>query len=107
MTNYPYILFNKSPEQLRLLGARGGRAYGRNQRDRRAPKRESGGPNCRAGNKSADRVLLSSHLYPMFSAEAADSSTGVSPLVAFQRVDNEFSTGFPSFSPRQQSLVTH
>jgi hypothetical protein len=32
MTNYPYILFNKSPEQLRLLGARGGRAYGRNQR---------------------------------------------------------------------------
>ena len=36
MTNYPYILFNKSPEQLRLLGARAGRAYGRNQRDRRA-----------------------------------------------------------------------
>ena len=36
MTNYPYILFNKSPEQLRLLGARGGRAYGRNQRVRRA-----------------------------------------------------------------------
>ena len=36
MTNYPHILFNKSPEQLRLLGARGGRAYGRNQRDRRA-----------------------------------------------------------------------
>ena len=36
MTNYPHILFNKSPEQLRLLGARGGRAYGRNRRDRRA-----------------------------------------------------------------------
>jgi hypothetical protein len=36
MTNYPYSLFNKSPEQLRLLGARGGRAYGRNQRERRA-----------------------------------------------------------------------
>jgi hypothetical protein len=33
--NYPYV-FNKSPEQLRLLGARGGRAYGRNQRARRA-----------------------------------------------------------------------
>jgi hypothetical protein len=32
MTQYPYILFNKSPEQLRLLGARGGRAYGRSQR---------------------------------------------------------------------------
>ena len=36
MTQYPYILFNKSPEQLRLLGARGGRAYGRSQRARRA-----------------------------------------------------------------------
>jgi hypothetical protein len=32
MTNYPYILFNKSPLQLCLLGARGGRAYGRNRR---------------------------------------------------------------------------
>jgi hypothetical protein len=36
MTHYPYILFNKSPEQLRRLGARGGKAYGRNQRARRA-----------------------------------------------------------------------
>ena len=35
MTNYP-ILFNKSPLQLRLIGARGGRAFGRNQRARRA-----------------------------------------------------------------------
>jgi hypothetical protein len=36
MTNYPYVLFNKSPLQLRLIGARGGRAFGRNQRLRRA-----------------------------------------------------------------------
>jgi hypothetical protein len=36
MTEYPYILFNKSPEQLRQLGACGGRAYARNQRARRA-----------------------------------------------------------------------
>jgi hypothetical protein len=36
MNNYPYILFNKSPEQLRRLGARGGRTYGCNQRARRA-----------------------------------------------------------------------
>ena len=36
MTNYPYILFNKTPEQLRRQGARGGRAYGCNQRARRA-----------------------------------------------------------------------
>src|ERR1019366_4619471 len=36
MNHYPYILFNKSPEQLRRLGARGGRAHGYNQRARRA-----------------------------------------------------------------------
>jgi hypothetical protein len=36
MADYSHILFNKSPLQLRQLGARGGRAYGRNQRLRRA-----------------------------------------------------------------------
>ena len=36
MPNYSYILFNKTPEQLRRLGARGGKAHGRNQRARRA-----------------------------------------------------------------------
>jgi hypothetical protein len=36
MTHYPYILFNQSPEDLRRIGARGGRAYGRNRRGRRA-----------------------------------------------------------------------
>ena len=36
MADYSHILFNKSPLQLRLLGARGGRAYGRNRRARRA-----------------------------------------------------------------------
>ena len=36
MTNYPYILFNKSPLELRLIGARGGKTFGRNQRIRRA-----------------------------------------------------------------------
>ena len=35
MTHHPYILFNQSPEELRRIGARGGRAYGRNQRVRR------------------------------------------------------------------------
>jgi hypothetical protein len=37
MTHYPYILFNQSPEDLRRIGARGGRAYGRNRRGRRTP----------------------------------------------------------------------
>ena len=36
MTNYSYILFNKNPEQLRRIGALGGKAHGRNQRARRA-----------------------------------------------------------------------
>src|ERR1700692_3503269 len=36
MADYSHILFHKSPSQLRLLGARGGKAYGRNQRLRRA-----------------------------------------------------------------------
>jgi len=36
MTNYPFVLFNKSPLQLRLPGAHGGRTFGRNQRARRA-----------------------------------------------------------------------
>jgi hypothetical protein len=34
MTNYPYLLFNQSPEQLRRIGARGGKAHGRNRRMR-------------------------------------------------------------------------
>jgi hypothetical protein len=34
MTNYPYLLFNQSPEQLRQIGARGGKAQARNRRAR-------------------------------------------------------------------------
>jgi len=33
---YPHALFNKSPLQLRRIGALGGKAYARNQRARRA-----------------------------------------------------------------------
>jgi hypothetical protein len=36
MADYSHIFFNKSPLQLRLLGARGGKVHGRNQRARRA-----------------------------------------------------------------------
>ncbi len=36
MADYSHIFFNKSPLQLRLVGARGGKAHGRNQRARRA-----------------------------------------------------------------------
>jgi hypothetical protein len=36
MDDYSHILFHKTPQQLRLIGARGGRAFGRNERARRA-----------------------------------------------------------------------
>lgn len=36
VNSYSHILFNKTPELLRRLGARGGRAHARNQRARRA-----------------------------------------------------------------------
>src|ERR1700684_3689669 len=36
MDDYSHILFHKTPLQLRLLGARGGKAFGRNERARRA-----------------------------------------------------------------------
>ena len=36
MADYSHILFHKSPLQLRRLGARGGKAFGRNLRLRRA-----------------------------------------------------------------------
>jgi hypothetical protein len=36
MADNSHFLFHKSLEQLRRLGARGGKAYGRNQRARRA-----------------------------------------------------------------------
>ena len=34
MTNYPYIFFNQTPEQLQRIGARGGKAQARNRRAR-------------------------------------------------------------------------
>ena len=36
MTQYPYILFNQTPEQLRRIGSCGGKAQARNRRARRA-----------------------------------------------------------------------
>ena len=63
MTQFPHILFNKSPEQLRHLGARGGRTYGRNQRARRraltpaAPAAVSPGVEARETAAAAIHVL--------------------------------------------------
>ncbi len=70
MTNYPYILFNKSPLQLRELGARGGRAYGRNLRARRAllarmPLVPPTVPTCATpGPTAADAIALLDAQFP-------------------------------------------
>ena len=36
MTNYPYLFFNQTPESLRRIGSRGGKANARNRRARLA-----------------------------------------------------------------------
>ena len=33
MTHFPYLLFHQTPEQLRRIGARGGKAQARNRRE--------------------------------------------------------------------------
>ena len=70
MTNYPYILFNKSPLQLRLIGSRGGRTFGRNQRARRAriaamPTPPQAAPLCAApGQTAAEAIALLDAQFP-------------------------------------------
>ncbi len=48
MTNYPYLLFNQSPEQLRRIGARSGKAQARNRRARQQAQAQLP-PQTRAG----------------------------------------------------------
>ena len=68
MADYSHILFDKTPEQLRSLGARGGRAHGRNQRARRAlialmPKPPQAGP-LRPRQTTAEAVALLDAQFP-------------------------------------------
>lgn len=60
MSEQPYIFFNKSLEQARLLGARGGRTYARNQRARRAGLRLPGPavPPRRVTSETAAQAIL-------------------------------------------------
>ena len=70
MPDYSYILFNKTPLQLRLIGARGGRTFGRNQRARRArialmPTPPQAVPFCAApGPTTADAIALLDAQFP-------------------------------------------
>ena len=66
MTSHPYILFGKTPEQLRLLGARGGRIFGRNHRARRAlkPPPQPAPPAVRARESTAAAIAKLDARFP-------------------------------------------
>jgi hypothetical protein len=59
--------FTKSPEQLRLFGARGGKAYGRSQRARRAlsaPPPEAIVPHTRYPASTAESIAVLDARFP-------------------------------------------
>ena len=66
MTSHPYIFFNKTPEQLRLIGARGGRIFGRNHRARRAlmPPPLPAPPAARARETTVAAIATLDALFP-------------------------------------------
>jgi hypothetical protein len=66
MTSHPYILFGKTPEQLRLIGARGGRIFGRNHRARRAvmPPAPPDPPAARARETTATAISTLDAQFP-------------------------------------------
>ena len=89
MADHSHILFNKSPMQLRALGARGGRAYGRNQRARRArlalmPAPSPAAPLCAApATTAAEAVALLDAQFPWLrAAEKRSGRETVSASVA-------------------------
>jgi hypothetical protein len=59
-------LFNKTPEQLRLIGARGGRIFGRNHRARRAliPPPPPAPPAARARESTAAAIATLDARFP-------------------------------------------
>jgi hypothetical protein len=78
---YPYALFNKSPLQLRRIGALGGKAHGRNQRARRAlmPTPPASVPvRAAIGQSTADAVAALDAQFPWLrAAEKRRSRTGL------------------------------
>jgi len=78
---YPNALFNKSPLQLRRIGALGGKAHGRNQRARRAlmPTPPASVPvRAAIGQSTADAVAALDAQFPWLrAAEKRRSRTGL------------------------------
>jgi hypothetical protein len=72
---YPYALFNKSPLQLRRIGALGGKAHGRNQRARRTlmPTPPAATPLRSAARQStADAVAVPDAQFPWLRGSSDD-----------------------------------
>jgi hypothetical protein len=85
MANYS-PLFNKSPMQLRLLGARGGRAFGRNQRARRAlispPKAVPVPLRAALRPTTAEAIALLDTQFPWLRGAEKRNSNGLQRLLA-------------------------
>jgi hypothetical protein len=86
LPEYHYILFNKFSLQLRLIGARGGRAYGRNQRARRAldggaTQQEAASQRAAPGQTTAEAVAVLDARFPWLrGVEQRRSQDRPSPL---------------------------
>jgi hypothetical protein len=79
---YPYALFNKSPLQLRRIGALGGKAHGRNQRARRAlmPTPPAAAPMRNTAQQStAEAVVALDARFPWLRAAEKRDSPNRSP----------------------------
>ena len=71
MPNYPHILFNKSPEELRRQGARGGRTSGRNNRARRAltpTHYQPASPRATPRETTAEAIVILNKRFPWLRA---------------------------------------
>jgi hypothetical protein len=79
---YPYTLFNKSPLQLRRIGALGGKAYARNQRARRALMPTAPAPvplRVAPGQSTAEAVAALDAQFPWLRAAEKRRSPNRSP----------------------------
>ena len=102
MNHYPYILFHKTPEQLRRLGARGGRAQARNRRARTAlpaPRPQSLAARVAPAESTAEAIAVLDAQFPWL--RGAEKSAGSRP--------NRASDPWPSHGSRRhhpgQALV--
>ena len=89
MADYSYILFHKSPRQLHFIGARGGKAFGRNQRARRAllpasaPTLPPPAPPCRT--TAEDIAVLNARFPWLRGAEKRQSARRRSPALPAEK----------------------